>query len=175
MLFFSGAVQASCEPGFAPDNPDEIYEIHGDGTVTDTRTGLMWKRCAEGLTGELCADGEVSIMTWGDALEHARSSTFAGHDDWRLPNFRELQSLAEHCRTDPAINETAFPNTTSSYFWSASPYAGSSDYAWLVYFYDGYSSYYFRNGSHRVRAVRGGQSFELFEGVFDDRFEAGGD
>ncbi|MCI5136188.1 MAG: DUF1566 domain-containing protein, partial [Candidatus Electrothrix sp. AW2] len=26
------------------------YIDHGNGTVTDTKTGLMWKRCSEGFS-----------------------------------------------------------------------------------------------------------------------------
>lgn len=171
-LFFSGTTQAACEP----DNPDEIYEIHGDGTVTDSRTGLMWKRCAEGLAGDECDTGQVSEMTWSGALEHARSCEFAGHDDWRLPNVRELQSLAERgCDASPAINQIVFPNTPSSFFWSGSPLTVYSSHAWSVSFDYGSSYHNGRYKESHVRLVRGGQSFELSEGVFDDRFEAGDD
>ena len=60
----SGAAQAvTCLNGIPASNPDNIYTVHGDGTVTDTRTGLMWKQCLEGQTwsGSACAGG---ARTW---------------------------------------------------------------------------------------------------------------
>ena len=52
----AGAAQAvTCPSGIAASNPDSVYSVdtsHPDGTtVTDTRTGLMWKRCLEGYGG----------------------------------------------------------------------------------------------------------------------------
>jgi hypothetical protein len=34
------------------------YIDHGDGTITDTKNGLMWNRCLEGLSGTNCEYGE---------------------------------------------------------------------------------------------------------------------
>ncbi len=49
---------------------------HGDGTVTETSTCLMWvKDFAVGFSGSGWADS----MTWVGNL------VYAGHDDWRLP------------------------------------------------------------------------------------------
>lgn len=152
---------AQCQNNIPPTNPDSVYEIHGDGTVTDTRTGLMWKRCSEGQTWDgntnTCT-GNASDYTWAEALNHALALTDAGHDDWRLPNRNELLSLVEYCTFNPAINADVFPNMPSyPYFWSASPSAYSSSSAWYVYFSDGHSYYEARDSNFRVRAVRGGQ------------------
>jgi hypothetical protein len=68
---------------------------NGDGTVTDLATGLMWMRNDSG-TG----------YTWQDALDHAEGLTFAGHDDWRLPSAKELQSIVDYTRS-PSTSATA--------------------------------------------------------------------
>ncbi|MBI4740915.1 MAG: DUF1566 domain-containing protein [Betaproteobacteria bacterium] len=156
-----------------PSNPDSAYTVNGDGTVTDTRNGLMWKQCAEGQSGSACAGGATG-HTWSAALGLAAASRFAGHSDWRLrfaghsdwrlPNAKELRSLVERCRANPAINDTVFPATPSSHFWSGSPNAYGSHYAWLVSFNYGYVSYYYRYYDYSVRLVRGGQSFGAFDG-----------
>jgi hypothetical protein len=57
----------------------------------------------------------------------------------------------------PTIQAAAFPNTPSSYFWSGSPYAGNTDYAWVVGFNDGDAVGSYRYGGRHVRLVRGGQ------------------
>ena len=152
----SQAVQ--CQNNLPPSNPNAVYQDHGNGTVTDTRTGLMWKQCSEGQSWSPGAcSGTPSSFTWSQALAPAEAATFADHADWRVPNVKELSSLVEDCRFLPAINNVLFPNTPSSVFWSASPFAITSDYAWSVYFSYGFASLYSRSGSNHVRLVRGGQ------------------
>jgi len=67
---------------------------NGDGTITDRGTGLTWQQADSGYG-----------MFWGDALDYARNLTLAGHDDWRLPDAKELQSILDYTRS---------PDTTSS-------------------------------------------------------------
>ena len=118
---------------------------HGDGTVTDTETGLMWQQ------------NTASPMDWRNALVYAEELELAGHSDWRLPDRNELQSLVDYSRNNLAIDPEAFPGTRSSSYWSSTTYAGDNGDAWLVDFYYGnvYGSY---KGSHNyARAVRGRQ------------------
>ncbi len=137
--------------------PTSLFTDHGNGTVTDTQTGLMWAKCAQGLSGSECAAGSLIEYDWQAALNLANSSTLASHHDWRLPNINELSSIVEGQCFSPTINLSVFPNTPSSAFWSASPYAYGSDYAWSVYFHDGHSDYDYRGNSLYVRLVRSGQ------------------
>ena len=149
------------------DWPDERYTHHGDGTVTDNATGLMWQRCAVGQSGNDCATGSASRFYWFNALREAANSTHAGFSDWRLPNITELNSLVAGDRYYPAINIDAFPNTPSSSFWSSSPSfwsaSSSQDYALVVDFRVGgtdsknLSDRYSNNNNNHVRLVRSGQ------------------
>jgi len=162
----AGAAQAvTCQNSIPASNPDAIYTVHGDGTVTDTRTGLMWKQCQEGYAGAGCTlDGGTTRFDWQAALAHAESHSFAGHGDWRLPNLKELDSLVEECRTNPAINNNVFPMSKDGqgqftwYVWSSTPSA-LSNYAYDVDFDAGSSHSGWRDtaGSY-VRLVRGGAS-----------------
>ena len=147
----------NCVNNIPPSNPDSAYQVHGDGTVTDTRTGIMWKQCVEGRSGPTCSHGGELTTTWAGALVHAASHSFAGHNDWRVPNLKELRSLVEECTYMPAINTDIFPNAPSSSGWSGSPAASSSNGAWYVNFYGGYAYYNFRDFSYGVRLARGGQ------------------
>lgn len=83
---------------------------NADGTLTDLVTGLMWKRCPEGLSGPDCSQGAASKKVWGVAMKTARDSTYAGYDDWRLPNMKEMQTLVDVARDNPAQDQSVFPN-----------------------------------------------------------------
>lgn len=136
--------------------PDTRYTDHGDGTVSDIATGLMWAKCSVGQSETDCV-GDAATLNWQGALEAASSSTLAGHSDWRLPNIKELASLAALDRYGTAINTTAFPNTPSEYFWSSSPSTNDSGDAWGVNFSIGGDYLYNRADYYRVRLVRSSQ------------------
>ena len=88
-----------------------------DGSeVTDNQTGLIWRRCSEGqsFSGGTCV-GVAANFTHEAALAHARSQT-----GWRLPNVKELASIVDRTRQNPAIDIAAFPATPCC-AWSSSP------------------------------------------------------
>ena len=121
-----------------------------DDIVLDRLTGLMWSRTT--LPG--------GRKSWSDAKAAASSMTLGSHTDWRLPTVRELLSLVDYERHDPAIDTTMF-QCESAWYWSSTPYAPSpGDYAWNVNFDNGYASWGLQSGSGFVRAVRVGQSVE---------------
>ena len=127
------------------------YTISASGTeVTDTRTGLIWQRCSAGQSwsGGTCS-GSAATYTHEAALAYAQSQS-----GWRLPNVKELASLADRSRLDPAIDADVFPGTPSYWYWSSSPVAGYADRAWGVVFDNGYFSSYNRGNDSHVRLVR---------------------
>jgi hypothetical protein len=125
---------------------------NGDGTVTDTDTGLMWQQATAPDT-----------YTWQQALSYCENLTLAGYDDWRLPNINELQSLVDYERYDPSINTTYFTNTVMSDYWSSTTYAEDPDHVWTVIFGWGSGSLPWKSPSFHnyVRAVRAGQCGSL--------------
>jgi hypothetical protein len=126
------------------------YADNGDGTVTDTSTGLMWQQQAGSST-----------QTWEQALAYCEGLNLGGHTDWRLPTFKELRSLVDYSLYGPAINATYFPNAAASWYWSSTTDAGSTSRAWGVYFSNGYARNDSKDANNYVRAVRGGQSRPL--------------
>lgn len=153
--------------------PSSDFIDHGNGTVTHVTTGLMWKRCAEGLSGVTCAMGDASNrndalnFTWNNAIAAAEGSTFAGFTDWRLPNVKELHSIVETCGNDLAINQSIFPGTPSiaggAVFWSASTSVATPTDAWLVAFERGGALSNSKTSRLYVRLVRAGDSLGSFD------------
>ena len=143
------------------------FTDNGNGTVTDTVTGLMWDRCSQGQSGAACATGTASTMTWPAALTAAvtaNTANYKGYNDWRLPNKNELESLVDIplvdilAFTNPAINPTAFPATPEfSDYWSSTTNMPVPTEAWFVYFQAGASYGTAKTNSCQVRLVRSGQ------------------
>lgn len=149
------AVAQECNPNMVKTKPDRLYIYNAAGDwVTDTSTGLTWKRCVEGMnwTGATC-DGRVTYTTWGGALAMA-----AAQPGWRVPNIKELESLLEVACYGMSINEKAFPGTLSS-AWSASPVATIDYLVWAVDFGGGRPEWAKKAMNHlksySVRLVRG--------------------
>ncbi|NEX15358.1 MAG: hypothetical protein C1943_01660 [Halochromatium sp.] len=136
---------------------------HGNGTVTDMKTGLMWGQCSAGQSGASCS-GTVVSMTWEAALAYAEYTTLAGYSDWRLPNLKELNSLIDTGSHRPSIDGEAFPATRASRYWSSSPTASHPDYpwyAWSVSFDLGDFDQNAKDDTYFVRLVRSGQWVDL--------------
>jgi hypothetical protein len=120
---------------------------NGNGTVTDTSTGLTWQATASGT------------YTWEAALSYCENLTLGGRSDWRPPNRKELRSIMDYSRYGYAINADFFPGVSSGECYSSTTYAGSNIHAWGMYFYYGYDDVLPKAYNvYYVRAVRGGQS-----------------
>ncbi|MCP4454896.1 MAG: DUF1566 domain-containing protein [Planctomycetes bacterium] len=98
-----------------------IFMDNGDGTVSDHATGLMWAQ-----------DDSAVGMNWEEALawvQTANAVNHLGHDNWRLPNAKELQSLVDYARspdtTDSAAINAVFHTTPIT------NEAGQTDYPWF--------------------------------------------
>jgi hypothetical protein len=146
--------------------PTPRFTDNGNGTVTDNLTKLIWTKNANAF----------GLKTWGDALSAANTlaSGIAGltdgskAGDWRLPNRRELLSLVDDGRYNPALPNTLgtgqwtegnpFQGVQAATYWSSSTAADCPSNPWLVNFYDG-SVYYLPKGTYSdyyVWCVRAG-------------------
>ncbi len=122
--------------GVAPPTPR--FTDHGDGTVTDNLTGLMWQKeanCLGSKLGYLDVDG-----VYGDGrLSYANAYNYVsvinmnlfhqcdyGYKDWRLPNIVELRSLLDYSQHEPALPKShpfILPKYYKLEYWS-STYTG---------------------------------------------------
>lgn len=123
--------------------PAERYAVT-DHTVADTRTKLVWQRAVPSMA-----------YSWEDAKAYCSGlGVTLGGVGWRLPTVKELQTIVDDSRWDPAVDPVAFPGTPSTAFWSSSPLTGSPSYAWNVYFYTGATYSYDSASPFAVRCVR---------------------
>jgi hypothetical protein len=120
---------------------------NGDGTITDTLTGLMWQR-----------QDDRTARAWEQALAYCEGLSLAGASDWRLPNITELQSIVDYGTSMPAIDGALFPGLgMMDPYWSSTTNAGSipaEARAWYVQFYGGQTQHSSKMDSNYVRCVR---------------------
>ena len=119
---------------------------NGDGTVTDTLTGLIWMKNA----------GSIKTSNWENAIQSCSTlahlsyglwdGSYAG--DWRLPNIRELYSLIDFGHYNYALPDGhLFINVMSNY-WSSTIYAGNPGYAIFLNLISGNMNYTSRTSSN---------------------------
>lgn len=157
-----GTVQAGAPLSFT-DN--------GNGTITDDNTGLVWEK--KGYNGGL--HDRINSYYWSgngdqetvwDWLEDVNTAAFGGYQDWRIPNARELLSIADFQYTwaiAAAFNTGCVPGATvltgsctlQVPYWTSTTKALSPSSAWFVGNY-GEVYPYSKPFNFRVRAVRGG-------------------
>lgn len=127
---------AECKTNIPGHDPTR-YEAKPDGTVVDLVTRLMWMRCDLGAqwdaTTQACVtDQNIKKLkgTWPQVLTTTEKLNseggFAGFNDWRVPNIKEMMSLVMlNCY--PTIDEYAFPGAEASY-WTSTPSKSSARY-----------------------------------------------
>ena len=116
---------------YLPDSWGESrYIISADGNeVSDIHTNLIWQRCVLGQAwnGSTCS-GSADQFDLSNVLN-------AGDDEWRLPNVKELSSLAA-LDGGKRLNSTVFPDHIEAYHWSISNNHRNSGYLYVVNFND---------------------------------------
>ena len=139
-----------------------------DGTVYDSKSGLMWKQCTEGSEGAQCnltstvpfetnrSEAATYIFNWLKNVNENPIILGAGFGDWRLPSVKELASLVDRCNTSASIDATIFPNSKPLSYISSTKNANDASLFWYVNFFDGTIAVGPPTGKY-IRLVRAGQ------------------
>ena len=129
--------------GNLPFSPASLTDA-GDGTVTDSDTGLVWQQ----------ANPAGSGVTWDAANQGCIALKLGNASDWRLPTLAELSTLIDFNKSNPATPNVLQTNVTLGY-WSATPLANGSGNAWTVSFVIGTEQAAQVTSNNHVRCVRG--------------------
>ena len=140
----------------AQSTPALVASANGQ-EVRDNRTGLVWRRCVEGMNwnGSTCA-GAALTFTHEAALQHAQTQGTVTGLAWRVPNAKEVSSIADRTATNPAIDATAFPGTPLTSVWSSTPVVADPSLVWVNAFSIGVLNNGGRSSAVTVRLVRNG-------------------
>lgn len=145
--------------------PSPRFTDHGNGTVSDQLTGLIWLKNAN------C----YGFRTWEQALGDSAGlkdgecglsdNSVAG--DWRLPNLFELESLRNMNYFDPPLSDALgtghwsegdpFTNVQVAQYWSSTTFANSPASAACVAFSNGNENPTGKSNTSHVWPVRGGK------------------
>lgn len=167
-----GEIQAGVARSYAFDEYSPV-----ERTVIDFRTGLEWEVLCdedpEGVAATCPTDHDVdTVYTWSEAfakIAGMNTAKYGGHSDWRLPNFKELQTLVKYDETAPAIEPAFFHSncvapcaashcscTAGDLYWSST--SGSAlfqpERAGVVHFTDGQMIFRPKTNTGPARAVR---------------------
>ncbi|ADU64973.1 hypothetical protein Selin_0216 [Desulfurispirillum indicum S5] len=123
------------------------YLPQEDGTVLHANSGLMWMKCAvqdDADYNDGCLNpAEFSVWTeaitgTNGVLYLAQEIQYAGHDDWRLPNIKELHSVVDLC-DNSGFNDVF--NVPDGLYWTSSPASITGDFqVWKVNISEGGTS-----------------------------------
>ena len=158
---------------------------NGDGTICDSRTGLMWekKNGADGVPNLSNPRDVDNVYTWsadgssldpngtvftdflarlnGEIAETVASEQLAGYRDWRLPTLAELQTLhPDSCTGSPCVVHPIFLPTAPFLYWTATSVTGEfvgPRLAWGVFFNVEGAIDVEKTIPIHARAVRGGR------------------
>lgn len=90
----------------------------------DRETGLVWQRCALGMTWQAAGacKGDIRALTLDQAMEAAK----AAGPGWRVPSGAELQGLIDMGCGKPPVDTKVFPDIRPNAeglakYWSTSP------------------------------------------------------
>lgn len=105
-----GEPTPSAEPSGTP--PPPTFVDNGDGTATDSTTGLTWMTKDSG-----------GPTTWEGALHYCQYSKKLGFHDWRLPVLPEMESLLRAGATDQQYRVPGFIHLSA-----CAPWVANDDY-----------------------------------------------
>jgi hypothetical protein len=101
----------------------------GNGTVLDSRTGLIWLQDANVVRARIHQQAAREFI---NEMNGSERENF-GHTDWRMPSVEELRSLVDQSRYYPALPDGhIFKNVQNDYYWTSTGGFDIVGYVWMI-------------------------------------------
>lgn len=147
---------------------EKVKELIGkaEGLLAELKEHIGSSKVAESTRFKMLSDGWVLDkalgIEWGPSSKNRMNwdaaKKYAAEQGGRLPTVKELRSLVNYDRNNPAIDTAFFPDTkTDDWYWTGTEVSGCSSSAWFVYFYYGIVGSSSKGSGDYVRPVRASQ------------------
>ena len=130
------------------------------GTVADCKRVSGTPLC-------IATDGQGTGYTIFEWVAQLNAQNFAGHNDWRIPNVKELQSIVDYGAYQPCVNSAFYTSciapctlptcscTNHNEYWTATTVLDAANIGFFVNFNIGSTGFdNKKNVEYYVRAVR---------------------
>jgi len=114
----------------------------------DSRTGLTWQNNSV---------VKSTKVTWYEAKSYCSNLNLAGHNDWRLPDIKALESIVDVMAYRPSIKKGFKHVNTTGFYWSSSSVQSDNSFATIMRFEFGEVGAFRKGKELGVRCVRGRQ------------------
>jgi len=112
---------------------------------SDSKTGLMWQDNSA---------AKYVKKDWDGAMLFCSQLQLDGHDDWRLPNIKELIQILSIKPRDGGMKKGFNYVGASGYYWSSSAHESNEEFAWMMNFKRGYEYINYKTYERHIRCVR---------------------
>ncbi len=96
------------------------YFTSPNETLIDSFTALEWN-----------FNGTPDSMSWEDAIKYCEENVQNNHDDWRMPNIKELQSLSSPLYFNPCVHPDFAQQIKIGKYWSSTTLGNQPLRAWF--------------------------------------------
>ena len=119
-------------------------ETSKSSVVLDKKNAIYWQDNVS---------SQKSSEDWDDAIEYCDQMVLNNMAKWRLPTFKELHSIVDYTRANPAINP-AFEYVHEGTYWTSVTFSATLSRAWTIDFRTGKTYYSYKTTNHSVRCVK---------------------
>lgn len=133
---------------------DDVFTWYNTDTTVNGGNIGNWNRDAADCAGYTEGSPESFCNTQAFATRVAAKG-LCSFSDWRLPTLRELTSIVNFGRDQPALDLAYFPNLVSWDYWSSHPAVEFPEHARLMNFRLGLAGIGMRMDRNHVLLVRG--------------------
>lgn len=132
---------------------DDVFSWYNTDSMANGGNIGDWNRDGADCFGYEPGD-PASFCNVQTFAERVNQQALCSFSDWRVPTLREITSIVNFGRNQPAIDITYFPNTVAWAYWTADPAAEFPEHARLLNFRFGMAGVGMRIDRNHLMLVR---------------------